>query len=173
MEVLDSIVRAAEAGIARPDFDVLDRNADPALDELTEFTAVLSGADYAYMGWVDFSRVWFKSRFGFMAADQPRPSTACQYVVEEGKPLIIDDAASDSRFSPSGIELPGGKPCRSYAGMPLKTASQQMVGTLAILARKPRQFGNEHVTLIEVTGRQIVTRLELYHRIRVQEQAQR
>jgi len=173
MQVLDSIVRAGEATIVRPDFDVMDRNTDPALDELTEFTAVLSGADYAYMGWLDFSRLWFKSRFGFMAADQPRSSTACQYVAEGGKPLIIDDAGSDPRFPPSGIELPGGRPCRSYAGLPLRTANQHIVGTLAILARKPNQFSQEHVTLLEVVGRQIITRLELYNRIRAQEQAQR
>jgi len=60
MPVVDSIVRTGGAMVTRSDFDAMDRNADPALDELTEFTAVLSGADYAYMGWLDFSRLWFK-----------------------------------------------------------------------------------------------------------------
>jgi two-component system sensor histidine kinase VicK len=173
MPVVESLVRTGETAIARLDFDVMDRNSDPALDELAEFTAVLSGAEYAYIGWLDFSRMWFKSRFGFMAADQPRSSTACQYVVEEGKPLIIHDAASDPRFPPSGIEVPGGKPCRSYAGLPLRTGNQHIIGTLAILGRKPNLFTAEHVTLLEVVGRQIITRLELYNRIRAQEQAQR
>jgi two-component system, OmpR family, sensor histidine kinase VicK len=159
--------------IARPEFDVLDRNADPALDELTEFTAVLSGADYAYTGWLDYSRLWFKARFGFAAADQPRSSSACQFVVADGKPLLIPDAASDPRFPPTGIEVPGARPCRSYAGMPLFTSNKQIAGTVAILARKPDQFGQEHLTLLEVVGRQIITRLELYNRIRAQEQAQR
>jgi PAS domain S-box-containing protein len=48
-----------------------------------------------------------------------------------------------------------------------------MIGTLAVLARKPDQFSQEHLTLLEVLGRQVITRLELYHRIRAQEQAQR
>ncbi len=173
MPVVETIVRTSGTLTTKSDFDVLDRNADPALDELTEFTAVLSGADYAYLGWMDFSRLWFKSRFGFTAAEQPRISSACQYVVQEGKPLIIEDAASDPRFPPSGIEVPGGRPCRSYAGLPLKAANQHMVGTLAILARRPHQFGQEHLTLLEVVGRQIITRLELYTRVRAQEQAQR
>jgi PAS domain S-box-containing protein len=173
MQALDSIVRSGEAAMTRPDFEVLDRNVDPALDELTEFTAVLSGAHYAYMGWLDFSRLWYKSRFGFMAADHPRSATACQYVVEDGKPLIIHDAAKDPRFPPTGIEVPGGKPCRSYAGLPLRSANQHIVGTLAILSRRPNQFGPEHLTLLEVVGRQIITRIELYNRIRAQEQAQR
>jgi two-component system, OmpR family, sensor histidine kinase VicK len=173
MQVLDSIVRAGDAGMSRLDFEVMDRNTDPALDELTEFTAVLSGADYCYIGWLDFSRLWFKSRFGFMAADQPRSSSACQYVVEDGKPLIVNDAGGDSRFPPGGIQAPGCKPCRSYVGLPLRTANQQVIGTLAILGRKPNLFSPEHVTLLEVVSRQIITRLELYNRIRAQEQAQR
>src|ERR1700760_4927546 len=154
----------------RQEFEMFDRNPDPALDELTELCAVLCNADYAYMGWLDFNRLWFKSRFGFAAADQPRTSTACQFVVEDGKPLLVLDAASDPRFPPTGIELPGGRACRSYAGMPLIASNQHVVGTLAILARKPNRFGAEHLTLLEVVSRQIITRLELYSRIRAQEQ---
>src|SRR6202035_4151587 len=77
------------------------------------------------------------------------------------------------RFPPEGIEVPGGKHCRSYAGTPLIAANQQLIGTLAVLARKPDQFSQEHLTLLDVLSRQVITRLELYHRIRAQEQAQR
>lgn len=159
--------------LARPDLDLFDRSPDPALDELTELAAVLSLADYAYIGWLDFNRLWFKSRFGFVATEQARTATACQWVALASKPLLIEDAAADSRFLPEGIEVPGGRCCRSYAGTPLVMASQQLVGTLAILARKPKQFSTEHLTLLDVLARQIVTRLELYSRIRAQEQAQR
>ncbi|HTX76703.1 MAG TPA: PAS domain S-box protein [Terracidiphilus sp.] len=159
--------------ISRPDLDVFDRNPDPPLDELTELAAMLSLADYAYIGWMDFNRLWFKSRFGFMATDQPHIATACQWVIKTGKPVLVRDAAADGRFSPEGIEVPGAARCRSYAGVPLVSDRQQVVGTLAILSREPEQFKAEHVTLLEVLGRQAMTRLELYSRIRAQEQAQR
>ena len=61
----------------------------------------------------------------------------------------------------------------SYAGTPLITSAQQVVGTMALLAREPNKFSQEHLTFLEVLGRQAVTRLELYNRIRAQEQAQR
>ncbi len=157
----------------RQDFEMFDRNPDPALDELTELCAVLSNADYAYIGWMDFNRLWFKSQFGFSAPDQPRTSTACQWLLETGKPLLIQDASDDPRFPPVGIPLIGAKPCRSYAGVPLITATQDLIGTLAVLAREPGKFSQEHITLLEVLGRQVVTRLELYARARAQEQAQR
>jgi len=158
---------------SRSELDVFDRNPDPALDELTELAAALCRADYAYTGWMDFNRLWFKSRSGFMAHEQPRASTACQWLLEKGEPLLIPDAGQDPRFPPEGIELAGGMPCRSYAGTPLITSAQQIVGTMAILARGPNRFNAEHLTLLEILGRQAVTRLELYGRIRSQEQALR
>ena len=153
--------------------ELFDRNPDPALDELTELAAVLCGADYAYIGWADYGRLWFKSRFGFKAGDQPRATTACQWMMQQGAPMLVRDAGQDTRFPPDGIPLPGVESCRSYAGTPLISSSQQMVGTLAVLAHKPGQFKQEHLTLLEILGRQAMTRLELYRRIRAQEQAQR
>jgi two-component system sensor histidine kinase VicK len=158
---------------SRSDFDVFDRSPDPALDELTELAAVLSLADYAYIAWLDFNRLWFKSRFGFVAAEQPRVTSACQWVALTAQPMLVQDGSKDPRFPPEGIMVPGGKHCRSYAGTPLFAANQQLIGTLAVLARKPDQFSQEHLTLLDVLGRQVITRLELYHRIRAQEQAQR
>jgi PAS domain S-box-containing protein len=157
----------------RTEIDIFDRNPDLALDELTELSAVLSNADYAYIGWMDFNRLWFKSRFGFRASEQPRSATADQWLLEKGQPLLIHDAGEDPRFPPVGIPLIGARPCRSYAGVPLISSAQQVIGTLAVLAREPGRFNQEHITLLEVLGRQVVTRLELYARIRAQEQAQR
>src|ERR1700677_1174727 len=109
----------------RQEFEMFDPSPDPALDELTELSAVLSNADYAYIGWMDFNRLWFKSQFGFKAPEQLRFATACQWLVEKGETLLIRDASQDSRFPPSGIQLMNAKPCRSYAGVPLLSSSEQ------------------------------------------------
>ena len=157
----------------QPEFNFFDRNPDHALDELVELAAVLCGADYAYIGWMDYSRLWFKARYGFKAVEQSRSTTACHWMLEKGEPLIIPNAGDDRRFLPQGIPLSGAKPCLSYAGVPLFTSAQQIVGSFAVLSTKPNLFQPEHLTLLEVLGRQAVTRLELYSRIRLQEQAQR
>jgi two-component system, OmpR family, sensor histidine kinase VicK len=162
-----------QEGTLRPEWNFFDRNPDPALDELTELAAVLCNADYAYLGWLDYSRLWFKSRFGFKATDQPRAATASQWVIEKGQPLLITDAGRDADLPPEGISLPNADPCQSFAAAPLIASDGQTVGVLAVLARKPGQFAPEHLTLLEILGRQAVTRLELYNRVRLQEQAQR
>ena len=157
----------------RQELSIFDHNADPALDELTELVAVLGNADYAYVGWVDFNRLWFKSRFGFSGADQPRATSACQWVIATGKPLLLADASQDVRFPPMGIPLPGVTPCHSYVGVPLIAGDLKVIGTLAMLSTQPDQFRVDHIALLEILARQVVTRLELYNRIRAQEHAQR
>jgi PAS domain S-box-containing protein len=161
-----------DAGL-RPEIGIFDRNSDPALDELTELAAVLCDADYAYIGWMDYNRLWFKSRFGFKATDQPRAATADQWMLEKSQPLLIADARQDSRFPPEGIQVPNAGLCLSYAAVPLISSDEQTIGTMAVLAREAGQFKPEHVTLLEILGNQVVTRLELYLRVRLQEQAQR
>ena len=56
----------------------------------------------------------------------------------------------------------GASACRSYAGVPLLAPGRHVVGTLAVLAREEGRFSQEHIDLLEVLGRQVVTRLELY-----------
>jgi PAS domain S-box-containing protein len=157
----------------RSDLDVFERNPDPEMDEIVELAAVLSNAEYAYLGSIDQNRLWFKSQFGFKGLEQPRWSTGCQRMLEIGQPLLISDAAADAHFPPTGIPVPGARPCRSYAGTLLIDPDRQLVGTFAILAEQPNRFTPEHLTLLEVLGRQALTRIELYNRIRAQEQAQR
>ena len=162
-----------QESVLRSEWSFFDRNPDPALDELTELAAVLCNADYAYLGWMDLNRLWFKSRFGFKATDQPRATAASQWVLERGQPLLIADASQDADLPPEGIPLANAEPCLSFAAAPLISSDQQTIGVLAVLGRKANRFASEHLTLLEILGRQAVTRLELYNRVRLQEQAQR
>jgi two-component system, OmpR family, sensor histidine kinase VicK len=156
-----------------PQNDVFDHNPDPALEELVRLAAVLSGADYAYLGWIQSGRLWFKSTHGFLASDQDFATTACQWMMQQGAPLLVRDAAGDARFSPVGIELENALPCRSYLGVPLIGPGNRLLGTLAVLAVEPGRFSQEHINLVNILARQAVTRVELYNRIAAQEQAQR
>lgn len=162
--------------VLQPGLEQSDREVDPALDELIELAAVLCGADYAYLGWLDAGRLWFKSRYGFEASEQPRVTTACHHMLEIGGPLLIFDAAKDPRFAPEGLQLAGAGRCQSYAGTllaPAAAGARMETATLAVLAREPDRFAPDHVALLDVLARQVVTRLELYDRARAQEVAQR
>ncbi len=159
------------------DREAFDSAPDPSLDELVRLAAVLSGADYAYLAWVDATRLWFKSTYGFLAREQNLATSACNWVVAQGSPLLLRDVAAeaevDSRFRPEGVELENALPCQSYLGIPLIGPGNRILGTLAVLAIEPNRFSQEHVNLIGILARQAVTRVELYNRTAAQEQAQR
>lgn len=173
-----SMLQGQQSGLSqrtsiRTEADLSGQGTDAALDELTELAAVLSDADYAYIGRMSYNRLHYKSRYGFQASEQPAFSTACQRVIETCKPLLLQNASENPTFPASGINLASAKPCLSYAGIPLLTSGGQLMGTLAVLAREPNRFCAEHIDFLEILGRQIVTRLELYSRNRAYEHEQR
>jgi two-component system sensor histidine kinase VicK len=174
-------VAASRGNETNESSQVWDRSPDPALEELVRLAAVLSGADYAYLGWMDSSRLWFKCTYGFMARDQDRATTADQWVVHQGSPLLVRDATTDARFRRAGdgpngepgVELENALPCLSYLGVPLLGPANQVIGTLSVLAIEANRFSPEHGNLLNILARQAVTRVELYSRTIAQEQAQR
>ena len=95
----------AERVKALLDYEILDTLPDPAFDEIARMAASISGAPYAFIGLVDWSRVWFKSRIGFSDRQIARTRSACQFVVLDGRPALIGDTAGDHRFPAHGFEL--------------------------------------------------------------------
>src|ERR1700722_20117918 len=77
------------------EYDILDTLPDPAFDEIARMAASICAAPYAFIGFLDWSRVWFKSTIGFTARQIRRAGSPCQFLLLEGKPLLISDAASD------------------------------------------------------------------------------
>jgi two-component system sensor histidine kinase VicK len=150
-------------------YEILDTLPDPAFDEIAHMAASVCNAVYAFIGFLDWSRVWFKSTVGFSARQMRRNGSPCQFLLLEGKPLLISDALTDHRFASSGIVLADGIKCRSYAAAPLFSAAGTILGTIAVCSREANAFTHGDLDRLQILGRQIVTRLELYATGQVQE----
>lgn len=117
-------------------FAVLDTGPDADLDDLTRLVGRHFDVPIAFLTLVDQSRQWFKSRFGLDIAETPRALAFCAHTIMGARPLIILDAAHDSRFA--GNPLVTGDPrIRFYAGAPLVTGAGFKLGTLCLIDRKP------------------------------------
>jgi PAS domain S-box-containing protein len=141
------------------EYEILDTPADPAFDEIVRVAAQVTGAPYAYLGFLDANRLWFKSRFGFQGTEIPRLATADQYTILEPEPLLVADAAMEPRFPVRGIPLTRTVHCRSYLAAPL-VGPEGAIGTLAVLSPKPNQFTEQHASILSVLTRQVMMRLE-------------
>ena len=154
-------------------YGVLDSPSDPSLNEIAALAAQITHAPYAYVGFLDANRLFFKSRVGFSEREQPREACACQYTILDSQPLLIQDTAKDSRFAAGAICLSEEIRCRSYMAVPLISPAGIVVGTLAVLSTEPGAFDQGDVPALEILARQIVTRLEYYISIRHQERTVR
>ena len=163
----------AERVKALLEYEILDTLPDPAFDEITRLAASICGARYAFIGFVDWSRVWYKSCAGFSSRQTPRAKSACQFVILDARPALIGDAAADHRFLRSGFEISRDLYCRSYAAAPLIAVSGAVLGTLAVCSDQPNVFDRETLKKLEVLARQVMTRLDLYAKNSQQERVLR
>jgi PAS domain S-box-containing protein len=152
------------------EYDILDTPPDPAYDEIVRVAAQVTGAPYAWLGFLDANRLWFKSRVGLPEQELPRTSTVCQYTILDSQPLLIADATLEHRYPVRDRHLTGDPQCRSYLGAPLMGASGA-VGTLAVLSPDPNAFTEEHASILGVLARQVVTRLQYTIHARAQDRA--
>jgi two-component system sensor histidine kinase VicK len=150
-------------------YEVLDTAPDPALTEIAALAARITRAPYAYIGFLDSYRLWFKACVGFLESEQPIESSADQFAVLDAQPYLIEDAANDPRFRSGGIKLGEAIVCRSYLAAPLVSPSGVVIGTLAVLSPEAGAFLPSDGSALEVLARQIVTRLEYYISVRQEE----
>jgi two-component system, OmpR family, sensor histidine kinase VicK len=154
-------------------YEILDSPADPALTELAALAAQITHSTYAYISFVDSSRVWFAAQVGFQESEQPLESSACQYAIVDPDPMLIEDAARDPRFPSGFIQLGEDISCRSYASAPLITGTGAIIGTLAVLSPDAGAFRYSDACILQVLARQVMTRLEYYDSVRQQERTGR
>lgn len=73
-------------------------------------------------------------------------SAFCHYVVADGLPLVVEDTLADSRFTDN--ELLNKLNIRFYAGIPIVTKNNHVLGSLCIIDTKPRSFSEEELEIL-------------------------
>ena len=121
--------------------DVLDTPAEPRFDRLTRLAAMTFGVPIVLISLVDGKRQWFKSRCGLDLEETPRSVAFCSVAIAMSDMLVVDDASLDPRFMHHPL-VTGEPHVRFYAGQPVFSEGQA-VGTLCVIDRQPRAFGEE------------------------------
>lgn len=119
------------------EYRILDTAPEPAFDRVTKLVADLFDAPIVLVSLIDDCRQWFKSAFGLDVPETPRDISFCQFVVAEGRPVVVTDASTDPRFRDNPL-VTGAPDIRFYAGVPLYAYNGAILGTLCIIDRKPR-----------------------------------
>ena len=110
------------------------------------------GVQIALVSIVDTNRQWFKSCDGLDASETSREISFCGHAILGDDIFLVPDAALDERFSDNPL-VTGEPNIRFYAGCPLRMANGSKLGTLCIIDRQPREFGDEDKALLRDLAR--------------------
>lgn len=126
---------------------ILDTAPEERFDRLTRLARRLFNVPIALVSLVDADRQWFKACVGLEATETARDISFCGHAILGDEPLVVANAMLDPRFAENPL-VTGPPNIRFYAGCPLRVANGSKLGTLCIIDREPRTFGDDDLALL-------------------------
>lgn len=145
---------------ALDNLDVLDTPKEEAFDRVTRLAKKLFSVPISAVSFIDAHRQWYKSCQGLLNDETPREHTFCRHMLDTGQPLVVPDATQDARFAQNPY-VAGNPGIRFYAGIPLKTDADHIVGSLCVVDTKPREFSEGQVDLLRDLAEMAMDELQL------------
>ena len=143
-------------------YQILDTPAEAGFDDVVRLASIVCETPVALVSFVSFDRQWFKARVGFDACQTPLDQSVCAHVVSERELLVIPDLTKDprTRDNPLVTSQPN---IRFYAGAPLVTPDEQVLGALCVIDDRVRPAGltDNQAEALKILARQVMTHLEL------------
>lgn len=143
-------------------FGILDTGDEQVYDDITALASHICDAPIALISFVDEERQWFKSRVGLAVTETPREHSFCAHalLLQPGEVLIVPDAIVDERFSRNPL-VTDDPQMRFYAGAPLVTPGGDVLGTLCVIDRRPRELTPVQIAALRSLSRLVMAQLEL------------
>ena len=146
-------------------YGILDTPAEASFDDIVDLAAYIAGTPTSLISLVDDRRQWIKARHGSSLIETTREVAFCTHVVVSEAPVIVPDTRTDPRFVDNPL-VTGEPYIRYYAGFPLVTPSQHVLGTLCVIDGKPNSLDPAQVAQLEKLSRRVLTELELRRELR-------
>lgn len=116
----------------------LKRKRDAWMDSIVEVAKEIAGCPIALVTIVEEHRQWFLGCSGLDISGTPREQAFCAYTILSQDPLVVEDAAKDSRFKDNPLVI--GEPrIRFYAGVPIFDDQLNALGSLCVIDTEPRK----------------------------------
>ena len=143
-------------------YEIFDTPPDKELDEITELASIICGTPISLITILDDKRQWFKSNKGLGVNETKLEDAFCQHALHNpDEVLVVNDAFEDERFVNNRLVLDDPN-IRFYAGAPLITKKNNVLGTLCVIDRKPRELSKEKQRALQILAKKAMDILETY-----------
>jgi two-component sensor histidine kinase/PAS domain-containing protein len=149
---------------ALEELEILDTQPEESFDDIVAIAAALCRVPIALVSLVDRNRQWFKAKVGLDLAQTPIEQSVCSCGLGSEDLLVIPDLTADARTASNALVTPAGG-IRFYAGAPLTTRDDEVVGMLCVIDNEPRPDGltpDQQIGLAAL-ARQTMRLMEMRH----------
>ncbi|MFI5897074.1 sensor histidine kinase [Actinoplanes sp. NPDC051513] len=128
-------------------YGLLDSVRPVVLDDLTRLATRIFDTPMSTVTLVDHDRQWFAGNTGMDGNEAPRSISLCSWMIDNPRPLIVDDARLDARFQ-NYSNVTGDPYIRFYAGVPLINDDGFVLGSVCVLDRETRTIGDRQIEML-------------------------
>jgi PAS domain S-box-containing protein len=127
---------------------LLSNKQDKRYDRFTQLAARVLKVPIALFSLVDRDTQWFRCEVGLGVDSTPRDVSFCAHAVFDEHTLVVPDASKDPRFSDNPLVV-GSPFIRAYAGAPVLAPGGEILGTLCVIDRQPRDWPAQDIATLE------------------------
>lgn len=154
--------------------ELLDSPPEEVFDRLSRLAAALLHAPVALVSLVDADRQFFKSCVGVpepwaSRREMPLSHAVCRLTVEANSTLLVRDAREHAELRGTAVTEELG--VVAYAGVPLVTWEGEVLGTLCVIDRQPRDWTDPEVEALMELAAAAMREIELRRLLRSREEA--
>ena len=137
-------------------YHILYSARESRFDDLTTTIAELIDVPYVKVGFIDESRIWYKSSYGLNSIEGAIEGTIAQIMLENPHEItIIKNLAKDPRITSSNALAEDPQICTA-ACAPIVNLEGFVLGMLCVFDVKERDFSAEDLAALSRVGRQII-----------------
>lgn len=142
--------------------NLLDTPPSENFDRITRTVSRLFDLPVAAVSLTDAHRQWFKSRIGIEQREIPRFGACCSEIADTAETMVIRDLKSSQRYCDGPLARGG---FRFYAGAPLITRDNVVLGTVCVLGYEPRDASDEEIAGLQDLAGIAMAEIELRHTV--------
>ncbi len=139
-----------------------DESRDDVLRKFVRLASQALGIPGSFISVLDDEYQTVQASHTFNLQRSTREDSLCRHVVDSNTPMVVPDTWHDPRFVRHPL-ITGAPFIRFYAGVPLKTRDNIILGTLCVTDTEPHVFTSDQVITLTLLSTLVMSFLEAWH----------
>lgn len=145
---------------ALEEYQILDTAPEQDFDDIVALAAQICEVKVATITFLDQTRSWIKAKVGIEHNHIPLSDSFCAAGLDSSEALVVEDCRMHPRYANNHmVNMANG--FRFYAGIPIKSQNNIVIGYLSIFDFQPKQLSELQIKNLKILGNQVETLLKL------------